>query len=312
MVITTATAAPSLVQLEATYRKLRTFLMEKHQDSQVWLALHGADISQFRDRTQNVVAAAGILGSVIMSKPVDVQVMEQIQALGSQTHDQLLTQVTLEERQAVLNKMKAQVQMPAGHLPAPEQLYLEQQLSDMLGFSVVAELEGHHLNHSIGIMGGEQHLKRHPTDDLSQHDGYRESGIAPNRGAFGWFTQQGQLTPEAILHEKYYFAVQTMYLPEWNTTNAELKPWFKFRKMIAINPADEMAVVGVVGDAGPALWVQKQFGGSPEVIREGKIWSKAARGHVMLFFVDDPQNQVPLGPISLSAAQELALSHYYD
>jgi hypothetical protein len=30
-------------------------------------------------------------------------------------------------------------------------------------------------------------------------------------------------------------------------------------------------VVAVVADAGPAMWVKKQFGGSPEVIREVKF-----------------------------------------
>jgi len=55
--------------------------------------------------------------------------------------------------------------------------------------------------------------------------------MAPNRGAFGWFTENGQLTEKAVQQEKYYFAVQTLYLPDWNTNHKELKPWYKFRKM---------------------------------------------------------------------------------
>lgn len=125
--------------------------------------------------------------------------------------------------------------------------------------------------------------------------------MAPNRGAFGWFTENGSLTDQAIQQEKYYFAVQTLYLPDWNANYQNLKPWYKFRKMIVINPAEQVAVVGVVGDAGPAQWVKKQFGGSPEIIREGKIWSPKTRGRVMLLFVDDPYDQVDLGPISLSS-----------
>ena len=175
----------------------------------------------------------------------------------------------------------------------------------MLGFNVTAELEGHRLNHSIGIMGGEQHLYRFPTDTLSGHELFQEAGIAPNRGAFGWFTENGELTEKAIEMEKYYFAVQTLYLPDWNSNYQELKPWYKFRKMIVINPADEIAVVGVVGDAGPAQWVKKQFGGSPEIIREGKIWSPEAKGRVILLFVDDPEDKVPLGPIDLSSMSSM-------
>jgi hypothetical protein len=65
--------------------------------------------------------------------------------------------------------------------------------------------------------------------------------MAPNRGAFGWFTENGQLTPEAVLREKYYFAVQTMYVPNWNSDHETLKPFYKFRKMIVINPMDQEA-----------------------------------------------------------------------
>ena len=169
----------------------------------------------------------------------------------------------------------------------------------MLGFKVRAELDGHRLNHSIGVMGAEQHLLRFPGDQLAEHDAYREAGIAPKRGAFGWFTENGQLTPDSILKEKYYVAAQLMYLPNWNQDHQELKPWYKFRKMIVINPAEQTAVVAVVADAGPAMWVKKQFGGSPEVIREGKVWSPKSKGKVLLFFVDDNENQIPLGPISL-------------
>ena len=102
-----------------------------------------------------------------------------------------------------------------------------------------------------------------------------------------------------VQNEKYYFAVQTLYLSDWNQRYPELKPWYKFRKMVVVNPTEEIAVVGVVGDAGPAMWVKKQFGGSPEIIREGKIWSPKTNGKILLLFVDDPENQVPLGPIDL-------------
>jgi hypothetical protein len=159
-------------------------------------------------------------------------------------------------------------------------------------------------------MGAEQHLLRFPGDELAAHDAYLEAGIAPNRGTFGWFTQNGQLTPESILREKYYFAVQLMYLPEWGQDYQKLKPWYKFRKMIVINPAEQVAVVGVVADAGPSMWVKKQFGGSPEVIREGSIWSPNSKGKVMILFVDDEENHVPLGPISLDFQTMLARNQH--
>lgn len=303
--VATAVQNFSLDQLEALYQQVKTYVSDKYSKAQTTAGdvLSTATIKQ----TAQQLVTAGMLSSAVMfNKPVDTQVAEKIAAIEEKKSDPVLAEVTLEERQAIMDKLKEFAKRPVGHLPQEDELYLEQQLSDILGFEVTAELEGNRLNHSIGIMGGEQHLRRFPTDTLAQHDAYQESGIAPNRGAFGWFTENGQLTAEAILREKYYFAVQTLYLPNWNSDHVRLKPWYKFRKMVAINPADQVAVVGVVGDAGPAQWVKKQYGGSPEVIREGKIWSKEARGRVILLFVDDPENKVPLGPIDLKLNPQLA------
>lgn len=255
--------------------------------------------SNFQTASQQVLAALSLAGQVALHRPNLPPQQGEVKAAMTES-DPWLSLVSEEEYREIMNKMIGYVHLPAGHLPKADELYLEQQLTDLLGFEVTAELENHRLNHSMGIMGAEQHLKRSPTDELSQHDQYQEAGIAENRGAFGWFTEAGSLTPEAIAREKYYFAVQTMYLPNWNTNHDDLKPWYKFRKMVMVNPAEEIAIVGVVGDAGPSLWVQKQFGGSPEVIREGKVWSPKSQGHVLLYFVDDPENKIPLGPIDLS------------
>jgi hypothetical protein len=41
--------------------------------------------------------------------------------------------------------------------------------------------------------------------------------------------------------------------------------------MIVINPAEQVAVVGVVAASADQHVGEKQFGGSPEVIREGRF-----------------------------------------
>jgi len=247
-------------------------------------------------KSQQILATLALAGQVAMN-----QVPDQQKVLGEKTEQvqELKRDILQTEHQEILSKLSAYVNYPAGHLERETELYLEQQLSEMMGFDVRAELEGQRLNHSIGIMGAEQHLMRFPGDQLSDHDAYREAGMAANRGAFSWFTENGQLTEKSIQMEKYYFAVQLMYLPDWSSNYPHLKPWYKFRKMVVINPSEQVAVVGVIGDAGPAMWVQKQFGASPEVIREGKIWSQASKGKVMLLFIDDPHDKVPLGPINL-------------
>lgn len=250
--------------------------------------------------TQQVVAGLAIAGQMAFSNPAVAMSMDantMLQRKASEITPEFISQ---EEHQEILAKLVSFVNMPPGHLPKDQELYVEQQLTDMLGFEITAQLDDHRLNHTIGTMGAEQHLLRSPSDTLEAHTSYLEAGIAPNRGAFGWFTENGQLTPLAIQREQYYFAVPLMYLPDWNQQYGVLKPWYKYRKMVVVNPAEQVAVVGVVGDAGPASWVKKQFGGSPEVVRQGKLWSPRSNGRVLLFFVDDPQDQVPLGPINLA------------
>ncbi|MBD3279524.1 MAG: hypothetical protein GF390_02320 [Candidatus Pacebacteria bacterium] len=287
-------------QLQIYAQELKKQILAKHQDVAVWLQEHDLELEDLKDASQQLLAAISLAGQVAMNQPAEVQAQEQLQAIAEEKKDDWLAQVTNEEYQEIINKMIGFAHGPVGHLDKEAELYLEQQLTDILGFAVTAELDSHRLNHSIGIMGSEQHLRRFPNDKLTDHDAYQQAGLAPNRGAFGWFTENGQLTSQSIMREKYYFAVQTLYLPDWNSNYQELKPWYKWRKMIMINPSEQLAVVGVVGDAGPAAWVKKQFGGSPEVIREGQVWSPKTRGHVILFFVDDPDDEIPLGPIDLS------------
>lgn len=211
----------------------------------------------------------------------------------------LYAELTREEHAAVMDKMAEMVQQPAGHLQRQDELYLEQQLTDLFGFEISAELEGIRLPHSIGIMQAMPHLRRHPTDVLTSHQRVRSAGIRQARGSFGWFTEMGQLTEAGVLQEEYYFAVQADFLSGWQSSPSLLKNWLKFRKMVMINPADQRAVVGCIGDLGPSEWMHYQFGGSPETIVDGKVWSPQTRGHVLLFFINDPMNQVQLGPLDL-------------
>lgn len=222
-----------------------------------------------------------------------------ISELDSVTDESLAIKISLDEHQEIMAKLASLAHLPAGHLEKTDELYLEQQLTDLLGFPVAAELADHRLNHSVGIMAAQSHLLRSPTDVLEAHGKHLEAGLAGKRGGFGWFTENGELTTQGIEREKYYFAVQLHYLADWHHQTEELRNWYRYRKMVMINPSEEVAVVGVVGDIGPSAWMQHQFGASPEIIREGNVWSQKTLGHVFLFFVDDPDDTIPLGPVSM-------------
>jgi hypothetical protein len=238
------------------------------------------------------------VNSVISSSDthtVNDVVAQQVMQQSDPRLSHIFTQLSQEEHQAIIQKMVQVAHQPATNLPKEEQLYLEQQLTDMLGFEVTSELNGYHLQQSTGVMSALPHLKRFPTDTLAQHELYKEAGIRAFRSSFSWFTELGQLTPQAIEREKYYVAVQASFLPQWQENPQLTREWFKFRKMVVINAVDQKAVVAVVGDIGPAEWMKAQFGGSPEIIREAKVWSIDNKGHVLVYFINDPTNQVPLG-----------------
>lgn len=182
---------------------------------------------------------------------------------------------------------------------SPEQ---ESQVSALLhfrfGVHAYTQLEGNRLNDSYGLIGAEQHLPRYPGDSAKEHGRLASAGITPGRGAWGYFAwSKDQLTPELIEKEKYYVAVQTLYLPDWSARLAYYRDWYKYRKVVVVNPKSGRAIVAVIADSGPAWWTGKKFGGSPEVMEYLQSKDGRQKGPVILFFVDDPQDQVPLGPL---------------
>lgn len=168
----------------------------------------------------------------------------------------------------------------------------ETKLSDIifkaLNIKASVELEGHRLNNQMGLMGLEQHLLRFPGDTPLNHD-FSQVGMAPATGAWGYLNDSQK--------EKYYVAVQTLYLPSWNQNFKSLKDWYKYRKVLVINPDNGQAVVAVIADAGPAKWTGKQFGGSPEVMADLGFYPQKSKGRVLILFINDSFNFVPLGPV---------------
>jgi hypothetical protein len=173
-----------------------------------------------------------------------------------------------------------------------------QVLQESFGIKAVAKLDGNKLNQSYGLIGAEQHLPRYPGDTIENHDEFQKAGITPGLGAWRYFANnKAELTPDLIQKEKYYVAVQTLYLPDWSARLAYLRDWYRYRKVVVVNPVNGKADVAVVADAGPAQWTGKHFGGSPEIMAHLGLNVGMQKGAVILFFVDDPQDKIPLGPL---------------
>lgn len=186
----------------------------------------------------------------------------------------------------------------------------ENRLSELFrayyGLAAYAELEGKRLNVVYGLIGGEQHLKRFPGDTIGEHKNNIDTrpqlaGIAPGLGAYGYFAPSRESfrnDPQAYEREKFYIAAQTFLAPGWKEHTKDMYNWFRFRKVLVVNPSTGQACVAVIGDAGPGLSTKKNFGGSPEVMDAVGYSRGARKGPVIVYFIDDPENTIPLGHLN--------------
>lgn len=183
-------------------------------------------------------------------------------------------------------------------------------LSERFGMKASPSYEGKRLNRSYGLIGAEQHLMRYPGDTMATHFDnpddaakYYSSGMAPGRGAWGYFAYSREgMTEQDVQREKWYIAVPTFLSPTWhNDVNAHYK-FFRYRKMLVVNPENGKAVVADIGDAGPAPSTGKHLGGSPEVMKYLERVDGRAKGPVLYFFIRDPQDKIPLGPIEVGTS----------
>jgi hypothetical protein len=210
------------------------------------------------------------------------------------------TQVELDKKHSEVSKILLSI-LPEKPRPLTrnEEKLIESVLTNYFNFDIKATLEGEHLNTAYGIVGLEQHLRRYPGDTLTQHTRGKaqKAGLAPGLSAWGYFAySKDDLTEELREMEKWYAVVQTLYLPDWNKRQPYLKNWYKYRKVLFVNPDNGKAVVASVADSGPAVWTGKQFGASPETMLY-LGGEKSTKGNVLVFFVDDSKNEIPLGPV---------------
>lgn len=244
-----------------------------------------------RQKSSRLLAGAGLIGGLL------VMPMPQMASIPTEVSEPL--QSALSAKQKILGNLQEMIPHQPAKLTPEQATKIENLISDNTAIPVKASLEGQSLNHTIGYVGFEQHLKRYPGDSLNEHDEIQEAGMAPGLGAFGYFVQdQKDFSTKTYLQEKYYCVVQTLYLTNWNSDYRQLKDWYAFRKMFIVNPVNGQAVVCSVGDAGPADWTGKQFGGSPETMQALDLNKGSKKGLVLMLFIDDPENKIALGPVN--------------
>ncbi|MCL5411737.1 MAG: hypothetical protein M1150_03285 [Patescibacteria group bacterium] len=286
-------------------------LKSKHQESLKWLEKKGKSVDDLTSTAAQTATASAITGMLLLSpgtgkarelpQPKPAMVNEATPGvIVDKIEAKLDKGIELSEK---LKKILPEKPQPLTRTQAGQ---ASQAIEEMTGIKAVQELEGKKLNTDYGFVGAEQHLYRFPGDTLTQHAEnaqdwlmYGQSGIAPHLGAWGYFSEgHFGLTKDARDRERWYLVAQTFLAPGWKDNYREMYEWFKFRKMIMINPETGQGVVGALGDSGPAEWTGKSFGASPEGMEFLDLGGGPRKGKVILFFVDDPENKVPLGPIN--------------
>ncbi|KKT35284.1 MAG: hypothetical protein UX12_C0013G0007 [Candidatus Collierbacteria bacterium GW2011_GWC1_45_47] len=286
----TTNLARSIANLEKRSESVRSRLL-KNKTAKNFFKKSSLIAFDLREKSGRLLAGAGLVGTLLALPLQPPAAIEPIKAVASQD--------ALTQRQKLLTKIQDVLPHNPSKLTPEGATTVEEMVKEHTGITAKAYLEGQSLNHHLGYMGFEQHLKRYPGDSLAQHDEIQEAGMAPGLGAWGYFARDAnQFTTKDYLNEKYYVAVQTLYLENWNQDFAELRDWYKNRKVLVINPVNGKAVVAVIGDAGPAEWTGKQFGGSPEVMQALDLHLGPRKGATLLLFVDDPDNRIPLGPVN--------------
>lgn len=289
------------------YKKLHAKLATRHRTSQerIWTK-HKDALDWLGKNFSAHHLTAGSLGSLMLLAPVSTAALSQAPAELPVIADSQGVHA-MSQQAFLVNDLKSTLPNIVRPLLHGEEEDITKLLSDRFGFHITAELDGKRLNRSYGYIGAEQHLARYPGDTMNTHfdntqdmNEFYSSGMAPGLGAWGYFApSREQFTEKDKEREKYYIAVQTFLAPGYNEHVHEYYQFFKFRKMLVMNPENGKAMIVVIGDAGPAQWTGKSLGGSPEVMRYLERVDGKARGPVLYFFVDDPEDTLPLGPITL-------------
>lgn len=277
------------------YQHLRKKWQLKHKNTEnkLW-EKHGDSLRKF--------AVGSVGGLLLLSNP-----LQQLIAAPASLFAESENVNNTDPNTALSKALSEQIPKEVEPLTQEEETKISDTLSKSFGFKVVAEIDGIRLNRNYGVIGGEQHLYRYPGDTLQAHADntsdwamYGGAGIAPGLGAWGYFAPSKEEFSEVDKQrEKYYLAIQTFLSPGFAENVVKYRDFFKYRKMLVVNPKTGQAVVVVIADAGPAEWTGKHLGGSPEVMHYLGLADGPRKGPVLYLFIDDLENKVPLGPIKI-------------
>lgn len=278
---------------------------KKHKDFNAWLDANKYQLTDIKNRLVSYLLAAGFSASVLVATT-----LPQAPINGPSTTP-VPSAAASPQPVNYYEDTKAKIAEYRKWPSESQEEAIAKNISTMTKINATAKLDDHKMNKLFGYFGAEQHLYRYPGDTLAAHaktEGEKKflrAGIAPGLGAYGYFApSKTQFTKKDEAREKYYIAAQTFLFPGFYSDRT-FKDWLRFRKVLVYNPQNGKAVVAVIGDAGPATWTGKSFGGSPEVMDHLQMVDGRGKSEAVVLFVDDPDDTVPLGPVDTSPPDSL-------
>jgi len=290
-------------QYKSHYDDLKNKWSDKHKqiEKSLWQK-HGESLTWLQEKVK--YATVGTVGSfLLMTAPITKPLPVQTPIPIHQEHKQI---ESINSDAFFLTDLQHILPGDVQPLTTAQEKNILGIIQRDTGMHVQAEINGIRLNQNYGYIGQEQHLMRYPGDTMDTHfdtneqaESFGSTGMAPGRGAWGYFANsQAEFTKLDSEREKYYIAVPTFLSPGYDEHSGEYSTFFRFRKMLVINPENGKKIVAVIGDSGPAPFTGKQLGGSPEVMRYLDRVDGAQKGPVLYFFLDDPHDSIALGPVT--------------
>ncbi|OGK51744.1 hypothetical protein A2966_01325 [Candidatus Roizmanbacteria bacterium RIFCSPLOWO2_01_FULL_41_22] len=294
----------STKQRRPHYQDLKHKWTRRHQELHGNLWKKHRNVLQWLEDSSKQLVVGSVASVLFLIHPLSHNVLAQkLLHLSSPKHN--LESQPIDSGVQLIMALSSSLPPQVEPLTDEQETAITKLLTDYYQLPVTSAIDGKRLDRSYGLIGAEQHLMRYPGDtitthfDLPEETRFAASGMAPGRGAWGYFTDSSAtLTNQDKLREKYYIAVPTFLAPGWKDDPHAYYNFFKYRKMLVVNPENGKAMVVVIGDAGPATWTGKHLGGSPEIMAYLERKDGSAKGAVLYFFIDDPEDEVTLGPVA--------------
>lgn len=304
-----------MLDLTALHKKIKGHhkaavrtLHDTHRHAKKVLKKHGVPLHRLRHHAGRTLAVAG-LTAASMAGPVFAAASPTPQeALVGPAPDTAFTQTYGPAKELIDTKAQMMTGLQ-GIMPAhvTDKLSAEQEqdalkyITDALELPASINLQADiRLNTVYGVMAAEQHIPRYPGDVAANHTSdvnWHLSKMTPKTAAWGYMApSKAALTAADIEAEQWYIAAQTFLAPGWDQNVEKFYKAFHGAKMVVVNPLTGQNCVVRIEDAGPNPRLHRAFGGSPEVMDVLGLGAGPRKGPVFAFFLDDPDDQIRLGP----------------